>query len=277
MLGGTLMTKADLLRPLPLRLHTVICICYLLWMGFLNIYDYGWQHLPIVLPIGILILLTVYLHRYLLRQILYDTLRLRHILIGLGVFIVLISAVYILLYCFPNRITGLLRPDPSAAPDLPGYVIGFLMVYGTSVFRGVGLAMMEVLYNIVSHLSGRWSVPKEIEKKKPVRKKSKTSKLLHTLTYIAKLLETLFHEKSALSAQKEDNDPEHVTVDWILNFLQIHRSNFYRNVNDKLIKPVLHVGKRPYYLKKEVLQLLKPHETGAHTYAKAKKKVQTSK
>lgn len=74
-------------------------------MGFLNIYDYGWQHLPIVLPIGILILLTVYLHRYLLRQILYDTLRLRHILIGLGVFIVLISAVYILLYCFPNRIT----------------------------------------------------------------------------------------------------------------------------------------------------------------------------
>lgn len=101
-------------------------------------------------------------------------------------------------------------------------------------------------------------------------KLSTKRKLLLTVERIAELLEKLVDQKSS-DTKAHDEQPEHVTVEWIADFLQIHRSNFYRNVNHKLIKPVLYVGKRPYYLKRDVEKLLRPHETGAHTFSKMKK------
>lgn len=103
-----------------------------------------------------------------------------------------------------------------------------------------------------------------------MEKLSTKRKLLLTVQRIADLLEQLVDQKSP-EVNPYGEGPEHVTVDWIADFLQIHKSNFYRNVNHKLIKPVLYIGKRPYYLRQDVHKLLRPHEKGAHTFSKLKR------
>ncbi|WP_400261988.1 hypothetical protein ACFX5U_20790 [Sphingobacterium sp. SG20118] len=49
--------------------------------------------------------------------------------------------------------------------------------------------------------------------------------------------------------------PEYVSIIWIIDKLDIKRSTFYRSVNQILLFPVLRVGKRPYYLKADVIAL----------------------
>ncbi|MBE8721571.1 hypothetical protein [Sphingobacterium pedocola] len=66
--------------------------------------------------------------------------------------------------------------------------------------------------------------------------------------------------------------PEHVSVQWAADYLDIHRSNFYRNVDGKLLFRVLQIGIRPYYLKSDVVSLMAKHEKGAHTFSKMAKK-----
>lgn len=68
-----------------------------------------------------------------------------------------------------------------------------------------------------------------------------------------------------------DEEPEHVTTQWVADYLKIARSTFYAQVHKKLLFPVKKIGKRPYYLKPEVMALMKRHEKGAWTYAKLAK------
>lgn len=60
--------------------------------------------------------------------------------------------------------------------------------------------------------------------------------------------------------------PEHVTTDWIIDYLGIHRNTFYNQVYGQLLLPEFYVGKRPYYLKEDVTNMARGHEKGAHTY-----------
>lgn len=74
------------------------------------------------------------------------------------------------------------------------------------------------------------------------------------------------------SVPREIQLPEHVSVQWAADYLGIHRSNFYRNVDGQLLFRVLQIGIRPYYLKSDVIALMAKHENGAHTFSKMVKK-----
>lgn len=52
-----------------------------------------------------------------------------------------------------------------------------------------------------------------------------------------------------------DHIPEYVSINWIMDKLDIKRSTFYRSVNQILLFPVLQVGNRSYYLKADVIAL----------------------
>ena len=63
--------------------------------------------------------------------------------------------------------------------------------------------------------------------------------------------------------------PEHVCIQWICTKLDIKRSTFYRSVNKILLFPVTIVGKRPYFLKSDVVALFnKTKGTGPYIYGK---------
>lgn len=66
--------------------------------------------------------------------------------------------------------------------------------------------------------------------------------------------------------------PQHFTTQEVIDYLDIHSSNFYRNVHEILLFPVLEIGARKYYLQSDVKKLFISHETGAHTYSKMRKK-----
>lgn len=62
---------------------------------------------------------------------------------------------------------------------------------------------------------------------------------------------------SHVAAQESslDHIPEYVSINWIMDKLDIKRSTFYRSVNQILLFPVLQVGNRSYYLKADVIAL----------------------
>lgn len=63
--------------------------------------------------------------------------------------------------------------------------------------------------------------------------------------------------------------PDHVPISWIINKLEIRRSTFYKSVNNILLFPVLKVGRRPYYLKADVIDLFdKTRGMGPHILGK---------
>lgn len=68
--------------------------------------------------------------------------------------------------------------------------------------------------------------------------------------------------------------PEHVTINWILDFLNVGRSTFYRCIRNQILFEVCRIGNRPYYLKKEVTALMIRHEKGCWTFSKYLKEQQ---
>ena len=65
--------------------------------------------------------------------------------------------------------------------------------------------------------------------------------------------------------------PEHMCVQEVINYLEISRSTFYKEVPGKLLSPVKKIGNRSYYLKEDVMMLMVKHEKGAWTYSKLAK------
>lgn len=67
----------------------------------------------------------------------------------------------------------------------------------------------------------------------------------------------------------DEEIPEHVSIDWICTKLNIIRSTFYKSVNGVLLSPVLKVGRRPYFLKSDVVDLFnKTRGMGPHILGK---------
>lgn len=88
---------------------------------------------------------------------------------------------------------------------------------------------------------------------------------------------TLLDKLLVLYQQKENRvlePPVHVTTQWVIDYLEVGKSTFYKEVHNKLLYPVEKIGNRPYYLKSEVLAILVRHEKGAWTFSKLAKKIQ---
>lgn len=89
--------------------------------------------------------------------------------------------------------------------------------------------------------------------------------LLPLMEEFAELLSPHLNVKKLL----RDQVPEHVTISWIIDKLEIQRSTFYKSVNNILLFPVLKAGRRPYYLKSDVIDLFdKTRGMGPHIFGK---------
>jgi len=61
-----------------------------------------------------------------------------------------------------------------------------------------------------------------------------------------------------LPSRKEE--PQLADVNWVMDFLDIKRTAFYKNVWRKELTPVKKIGRREYYDKEEVYALVKRRE-----------------
>ncbi|MBK1440959.1 hypothetical protein JHJ32_13245 [Parapedobacter sp. ISTM3] len=50
--------------------------------------------------------------------------------------------------------------------------------------------------------------------------------------------------------------PEHVDITWLTDYFGISKGTFYNEVDGKLLEAVLNIGRRPYYLKSDVIELM---------------------
>lgn len=73
------------------------------------------------------------------------------------------------------------------------------------------------------------------------------------------------------TAPIEAEIPEHVSTKWVISYLEMVKSTFYKEVFKKLLFPVEKIGNRPYYLKSEVTALMRRREKGDWTYSKMAK------
>lgn len=78
-------------------------------------------------------------------------------------------------------------------------------------------------------------------------------------------------EQNADAGGGQKDLPEHMCVQGVIDYLEISRSTFYKEVLGKLLFPVKRIGNRPYYLKADVMMLMVKHEKGAWTYSKLAK------
>src|SRR5690606_22070704 len=56
--------------------------------------------------------------------------------------------------------------------------------------------------------------------------------------------------------QATEEIPEHVDITWIIDYFGISKGTFYNEVDDKLLKAALYIGRRPYYRKSDVIELM---------------------
>jgi len=56
--------------------------------------------------------------------------------------------------------------------------------------------------------------------------------------------------------QPTDEVPEHVDITWLTEYFQISKGTFYNEVDGKLLEAILNIGRRPYYLKSDVIKLM---------------------
>lgn len=74
-----------------------------------------------------------------------------------------------------------------------------------------------------------------------------------------------------LKRLQPSDPPEHVGVKWVIGYLNMVRSTFYKEVFEQLLWPVNRIGGRPYFLKSEVVELMVRREKGQWTYSKLRK------
>ncbi|MFB2119942.1 helix-turn-helix transcriptional regulator [Parapedobacter sp. 2B3] len=68
------------------------------------------------------------------------------------------------------------------------------------------------------------------------------------------------HGQRSPAPQLATEPPEHVDITWVTEYLGISKGTFYNEVNGKLLKPIITVGRRPYYLKSDVMRLMTERE-----------------
>lgn len=89
-------------------------------------------------------------------------------------------------------------------------------------------------------------------------------RLLKEVQQIRQLVAKRFTEDPLKPSKNEPNTevPEHVDITWIVDYFQISKGTFYNEVDGQLLDPILYIGRRPYYLKSDVLALMQERKKG---------------
>lgn len=87
------------------------------------------------------------------------------------------------------------------------------------------------------------------------------AKLILLLEEIRKIYDLLAkrlpeHPKTPPEPQPTNEPPEHVDITWLTEYFEISKGTFYNEVDGKLLEAALNIGRRPYYLKSDVIKLM---------------------
>ncbi len=81
-------------------------------------------------------------------------------------------------------------------------------------------------------------------------------RLLIKVTEIVEVVKDI-REFLPRTIEPKADPPQHGDANWVIDYLEISESTFYRNVRGKLLTPVLRIGTREYYDREEVYDLLR--------------------
>ncbi|WP_437920279.1 hypothetical protein [Sphingobacterium sp. LRF_L2] len=143
--------RTNLLKPLPLGIHVLLCAIYFSWVLPVNVYKYGWGHLLVMLLVAPIMLSITYLNRKWLKKMILRRFSIRKLLPLMAYFLLLLFGIYQLLYRYPNALTKRILKDPSS-PDYLLYFIDLLTFYVTFAKWGLIIAMLEVSCNVAKFL-----------------------------------------------------------------------------------------------------------------------------
>jgi len=90
------------------------------------------------------------------------------------------------------------------------------------------------------------------------------NQFLAELQLIRRILENHF----VISQSGGEPVKEHVEIEWVVDFLGISLSTFYRHVKGRLLHPVFKAGKRELYARQEVIDLFRRGRDGFTPYRK---------
>lgn len=145
------MAKAHLLKPFPVFIHMIFWIAYFLWIGPVNVLQYGKGHVCVMIGVMPVMLGIFYLNRYALRQLFLRGVRWKSMILSVLYFLLLLLAGYQVLYGHPNQFAKRILK----APDAPtfAFTLYFIEVagfYWTFAYKGLGMAAAEILFNLAS-------------------------------------------------------------------------------------------------------------------------------
>ena len=83
-----------------------------------------------------------------------------------------------------------------------------------------------------------------------------------------KLIRRILENHLVISRSGGEPVKEHVEIEWVVDFLGISRSTFYRHVKGRLLHPVFTAGKRELYARQEVMDLFRRGRGGFTPYRK---------
>src|SRR5690606_1612400 len=160
------MTKAILFKPFPIYIHVIGWVVYLLWIGGVNVFKYGWSHLWVVLALTPVMLAIFYFNWHALRRLVKNGWNWKGIGLSLLYLLLLLYLGYQVLYGFPNEFSGrILRTPENPMFDVTMYVIEVAGFYWAFAYKGLGLAAAEVLYNLLKvryvYLTGKRQILEE--------------------------------------------------------------------------------------------------------------------
>lgn len=160
------MTKAILFKPFPIYIHVIGWVVYLLWIGGVNVFKYGWSHLWVVLALTPVMLAIFYFNWNGLRKLFKNGWNWKGIGLSPLYLLLLLYLGYQVLYGFPNEFSErILRSPENPVFDVTMFVIEVAGFYWAFAYKGLGLAAAEVLYNLLKvryvYLTGKRQILEE--------------------------------------------------------------------------------------------------------------------
>lgn len=92
--------------------------------------------------------------------------------------------------------------------------------------------------------------------------------LLNQFLAELQLIRRILESHLVVSHAGGDSAKEHVEVEWVVDFLGVSASTFYRHVKGRLLHPVFKAGKREMYSRQEVIDLFRRGRDGFTPYRK---------
>lgn len=81
-------------------------------------------------------------------------------------------------------------------------------------------------------------------------------RLLETLIELLQVTREI-REFVPRTVKPRSDPPQHADMGWVMEYLEISESTFYRNVRNQLLFPIRRIGSREYYDRQEVYDLLR--------------------